>query len=101
MSDDASAGGLIIRILGEGQYDVAEGALDRLNELDAAVEAAIEAGDEEQFRPALLALLDGVRTVGVAHALDSIDESDLILPDGEASIDEVRELLADDGLIPG
>ena len=92
---------MIIRILGEGQYDVADTALERLNELDAAVEAAIESGDEAMFRPALHALLDGVRTVGVAHALDSLDESDLILPDGESSIDEVRELLADDGMIPG
>ncbi len=92
---------MIIRILGEGQYDVADTALERLNELDAAVEAAIETGDEATFRPALHALLDGVRTVGTPHALDAIDESDLILPDGESSIDEVRELLADDGLIPG
>ncbi|MDO9455838.1 hypothetical protein [Nocardioides sp.] len=93
--------GLIIRILGEGQYDVADTALDRLNELDAAVEAAIAADDEATFRPALLALLEGVRTVGVAHAVDALDESDLILPDGDSSIEEVRELLADDGLIPG
>ena len=92
---------LIVRILGEGQYDVAEEALDRLNELDAVVEAAIEAGDEATFRPALHALLDGVRTVGVAHAVDDIHESDLILPHPDASIGEVREFLADDGLIPG
>ncbi len=92
---------MIIRILGEGQYDVAETALDKLNELDAAVEAAVETTDEATFRPALLALLEGVRTVGVAHAADSLDESDLILPPDDASIDEVRELLADDGLIPG
>lgn len=94
-------GGLIIRILGEGQFDVSEGALDHLNELDAAVEAAIEADDEATFRPALHALLEGVRTVGVQHQVDELDESDLILPDGDASIAEVRELLADDGLIPG
>ncbi|MFB9314477.1 PspA-associated protein PspAA [Nocardioides plantarum] len=93
--------GLIVRILGEGQYDVAATALDRLNELDAAVESAVAAGDEESFRPALLALLDGVRTVGVPHAADALDESDLILPHGESSLDEVRDLLADDGLIPG
>ena len=58
--------GMIVRILGEGQYDVADDALDRLNELDAAVEAAVESGDEAAFAPALAALLDGVRTVGVA-----------------------------------
>lgn len=101
--DDAGKGsnGLIIRILGEGQYDVSADALTHLNELDSAVEAAIEADDEATFRPALVALLDGVRTVGVAHAADSLDESDLILPPDDASIEEVRELLADDGLIPG
>ncbi len=93
--------GLIVRILGEGQYDVADSALDRLNELDGAVETAIAAGDEAAFRTALSALLEGVRTVGVAHAADALDESDLILPPEDASIDEVREMLADDGLIPG
>ena len=58
---------MIVRILGEGQYDVADDALDRLNELDAAVEAAVEAGDEAAFAAALGQLLDGVRTVGVAR----------------------------------
>ena len=92
---------MIIRILGEGQYDVSDEALDRLNELDSGVETAVESGDEEAFGTALAALLDGVRTVGVAHDLDSLDESDLILPPSDATIDEVRELLNDDGLIPG
>ncbi len=92
---------LIIRILGEGQYDVADHAIDKLNELDATLEAAVEKGDEASFRDALGALLDGVRTVGVAHPLDSLDESDLILPPPDATIEQVRELLAGDGLIPG
>ena len=92
---------MIVRILGEGQYDVADAALDRLNTLDSAVEAAVEANDETSFAAALTELLEGVRTVGVAHPLDSLDESDLILPPSDATIDEVRELLQDDGLIPG
>jgi hypothetical protein len=99
MSD--APGNLIIRILGEGQYDVAESALDRLNELDDAVEAAIDAGDDAAFRAAFDALLDGVRTIGVTHDLQDIHESDLILPHGDASMAEVRDFLADDGLIPG
>jgi len=92
---------VIIRILGEGQYDVSDSALDRLNELDAIVESAVEAHNEPAFRDALHALLDGVRTVGVAHDIDALDESDLILPPSDATIDEVRQLLEDDGLIPG
>ena len=92
---------MIIRILTEGQYDVADHALDRLNELDSTLEAAVEAGDEAAFASALTELLDGVRTVGVAHPADSLDESDLILPPADATIDQVREMLNEDGLIPG
>ncbi|GAA0972117.1 hypothetical protein ENKNEFLB_01487 [Nocardioides aquaticus] len=92
---------MIVRILGEGQYDVADAALDRLNDLDGAVERAVEAGDEAAFEAALAALLDGVRTVGVPHDLDSLDESDLILPPADADIAQVRDLLGDEGLIPG
>jgi hypothetical protein len=92
---------VIIRILGEGQYDVADHALDRLNELDSPLETAVETGDEGAFAAALAELLSGVRTVGVAHPTDSLDESDLILPPADATIDQVREMLNDDGLIPG
>jgi hypothetical protein len=92
---------VIVRILGEGQYDVGDEALDRLNELDSVVEAAVESGDTEAFRVALGELLAGVRAVATAHDADSLDESDLILPPADASIDEVRELLDDEGLIPG
>lgn len=92
---------MIVRILGEGQLDVAESDMDGLNELDSAVERAVESGDLEAFGRALSALLDRVRAVGVAHDLDSLDESDLILPPSDATLDEVRQLLDDDGLIPG
>lgn len=92
---------MIVRILGEGQFDVTDEALATLNELDAAVEAAVAAADEDAFRGALEALLTGVREHGSAHAADSLDESDLILPPSDATIDEVRAMLNDDGLIPG
>lgn len=92
---------MIVRILGEGQLQVADGELDRLNELDAAVEAAVEADDEAAFGPSLQALLDHVRSVGEPLADDSLEDSDLILPMSDATIDEVRKMLADDGLIPG
>jgi hypothetical protein len=75
--------------------------LDALNALDGAVEQAVAAGDEEAFATALGALLDGVRRSGAPLPDDSLDDSDLILPPSDATIDEVRELLDDDGLIPG
>ena len=92
---------MIIRILGEGQYEVADEAMDELNELDSVVESAVRAGNEPAFADALLALLDGVRRMGTAHDVDSLDSSDLILPMRDASLAEAQEMLADDGLIPG
>jgi hypothetical protein len=92
---------MIVRILGEGQYDVSDAALDSLNALDAAVEAAIEGEDEAAFATTLAALLDGVRSAGVPRDAEALDESDLILPPADATIAEVKDLLGDDGLIPG
>ncbi len=92
---------MIVRILGEGQLEVADTELETLNELDRLVEAAIEAEDETAFSAALSALLDGVRRSGNPVPEDSLDDSDLILPPSDATIDEVRHLLEGDGLIPG
>jgi hypothetical protein len=92
---------VIVRILGEGQLDVPDAQLERLNELDAVVESAVEAGDEAAFEQALAALLDGVRQVGTPVPADSLDDSDLILPPPDSTIHEVRELLSGEGLIPG
>ena len=92
---------MIVRILGEGQYDVPDDKLDTLNELDAAVEGSVEAGDTESFDRALGALLAGVRAAAVPHEAGSLDTSDLILPHADASLEEVRDLLSGDGLVPG
>jgi len=92
---------MIVRIMGEGQREVGEEHLDRLNELDAAVERAVKAGDEVGFRSALTALVEGVRDAGTPLADDALVDSDLLLPPADATIDEVRELLDEDGLIPG
>jgi hypothetical protein len=92
---------VIIRILGEGQLEVPDDQVDALNALDSAVEDAVNEGDEGAFSAALGALLDGVRSVGTPLADDSLEDSELILPPADATIDEVRSLLSDDGLIPG
>jgi hypothetical protein len=92
---------VIVRILGEGQFDLSDDAVSALNDLDAEVESAIEAGDDVAFRAALASLLDGVRTAGVPHEAESLDASDLILPMADASLAEVKDMLSGDGLIPG
>lgn len=92
---------MIIRILSEGQYDVPDDEVDGLNILDENLEHAVDSDDEKEFSAALEALLSKVRTVGTPVPLEDIVESDLLLPFGDASVEEVRELLGDEGLIPG
>ena len=91
---------MIVRILGEGQWDVPETQLEALNALDAGLEAAIEAGDQARFVAGLTALLDAVRQQGTRLEDDALVDSDLILPMSDASLEEVRALLTDEGLIP-
>jgi hypothetical protein len=92
---------MIVRISGEGQFDVPEGRVDELNRLDDDLTKAVDANDEAQFKTALEALLASVRTAGSELPPDWIGPSDLVLPSPDATIHEVREVLGDEGLIPG
>jgi hypothetical protein len=92
---------MIVRILGEGQLDVPDGELAALNALDDDLQSAVESSDESTFTSSLSALLSRVREVGRPLPDDEIVPSELVLPAGDATLAEVRELLSDDGLIPG
>ncbi|MFA7762954.1 PspA-associated protein PspAA [Streptomyces sp. NRRL S-448] len=92
---------MIVRIMGEGQVEVADSHFPELNKLDDELLAEMESGDEEGFRRTLGALLDAVRRLGAPLPDDALEPSELILPGDDAALDEVRELLSDDGLIPG
>ncbi|HYO38152.1 MAG TPA: hypothetical protein VER39_00695 [Nocardioidaceae bacterium] len=92
---------MIVRILTEGQWQVSEDRLAELNQLDAAVEQAVASEDVAAFDSSLDALLHAVRTGGEPLPVDVLHDSDLILPPADATIEEVRALLGDEGLIPG
>jgi hypothetical protein len=91
---------MIVRILGEGQYDVADERIGELNELDDRLLSAVESDDAVAFAPALHALLDAVRRVGNQVVDHMLVASDLVLPDADADLARVRSLLSDEGLIP-
>ena len=91
---------MIVRILGEGQWELDDAHLEALNALDTSVEQAIEAGDQAAFARGLVALLDVVRQQGTRLEDDSLVESELILPMSDASLEEVRAMLTEEGLVP-
>ncbi|GAB2860455.1 hypothetical protein GCM10022221_70050 [Actinocorallia aurea] len=91
---------MIVRIMGEGQLQVADGDLPELNKLDDTLESTIEGKDDAAFRAAFTALLERVRELGTPLPDDSLEASELILPPADAHIDDVRSMLGDSGLIP-
>jgi hypothetical protein len=91
---------MIVRISGEDQYRlVTEDG--HLNELDNAVLAAVQAGDEDAFRRTYDELLQFVRANGTPVGEDEIETSDLILPPADLSLAEASEEFTGEGLIPG
>jgi hypothetical protein len=92
---------MIVRISGEGQFEVPEGHVEELNRLDEGLTKAVDSDDEGQFKSALEALLGSIRTAGEELPADYLGPSDLVLPSPDSSIHEVREVLGDEGLIPG
>lgn len=93
---------MIVRILNEGQWQLANDALPDLNRLDDAVEDAVRTDDEAELASALGALLDEVRRKGTPVPDEQIADSDLILPEADATLADIRELLSSsgEGLVP-
>ena len=95
---------MIIRILGEGQFRLDDSVMGELNLSDDRVQAAIEADDEVLLGEALTGLLETIRQ-GEPLADDDLSDSDLIVPDSAATVEDVRAMLASsgstEGLIPG
>ena len=91
---------MIVRILGEGQLRVDDTIAANLHALDADVEAAVEHDDQAALARALTALLECARQ-GTQLPPDSLEPSDVIIPHEDATIEEVRDLLTGEGLIPG
>jgi hypothetical protein len=91
---------VIARISTEGQYRLSEDDAEQLNELDNAVVAAVDAGDEEAFTERFSEMLDFVRQRGDVLGDDELEESDVILPPPDTTLDEAAHEFTGEGLIP-
>jgi hypothetical protein len=94
---------MIVRILNEGQWQLSDDAVRALDSLDDAVEQAVAAGDQGQLTKALHTLLDRIRTAGTRVPDEELEDSDLILPAADSTLEDVQQLLSEseEGLIPG
>jgi signal transduction histidine kinase len=90
---------MIVRIQGEGQWELSGAQLDELDAIDNQMLEEIDHHDDSRFQQLLDQMLDYVRTNGRRLAPEEIVESNLILPPADATVDEVKALFTDEGLI--
>ncbi|TMK45886.1 MAG: hypothetical protein E6G66_12325 [Actinobacteria bacterium] len=87
---------MIVRVLGDGQYELDDVEADEFTSLDDALGRHVEEGDEEAYRRDLASLLDYVHRNGTAVSDDEFRPSDQVLPDPTSSLAEVQALLEDE-----
>jgi hypothetical protein len=88
---------VIVRILGEGQYEVDDSQRGALDQLDDALMATVDGGDEAGFATALGTLVSEVRRTGTPLDDDAFTPSDLVVPFVDATLEETKGLLAQPG----
>jgi chromosome condensin MukBEF complex kleisin-like MukF subunit len=91
---------MIVRLMGEGQFEVDEEVAKGLNDLDEQAAQALEAGDEARLSELLRRMAEAVRTNGARVPDEALEGSDAIVPPDDLSLDEARQLFEDEGLIP-
>jgi hypothetical protein len=91
---------VIVRISGEGQFELPDSDAERLNELDNRAVSAVEEGDETGFQELWTQMLELVQTDGKPLDDDELVESDVILPPPDITFDEAQAEFTGEGLIP-
>jgi hypothetical protein len=91
---------VIVRIMGEGQYRLADDVRERVNDLDNAVAAAVDGDDEDAFHAAFEEMLDVIRKEGEHLGDEEIETSDVIVPPADTSMAEATAEFSGEGLIP-
>ncbi len=90
---------MIVRILGEGQFEVPEQKIGELRDLDEAVAEAVDTADREKYTQCVSELVAGIHRIGRRLPSEHLGPSDLVLPGPHTSLEEVRDLLREEGLL--
>ena len=91
---------MIVRVIGEGQYEVGDDLLTRLNELDRQALEALDREDEGELDGFLNEMARLVREQGRRLADEEIVPSDVIVPPSDLTLEETRRLVTEEGFLP-
>lgn len=88
---------MIVRISGEGQYELDDAAAHHLDALDTDLTDALHAGDEPRFHRGLHEAIGFIRSQGTPVAADQVVPSQVIIPPEDVTMEEARRFFSDDG----
>ena len=91
---------MIVRLMGEAQFEAPDDLQAELNRLDNEAVQAVQSEDEARLRSLLEQMAQLVRERGERLPDDDLSASDLLVPPSDLSLEEARELFSGDGLIP-
>lgn len=91
---------MIVRLMGEGQFEVGEELLPTLNELDDRAMAAADADDEPELDRVLEDMWKLVLAEGERLPDEALDTSDVVIPPSDLTLEETTRLFSEQGLIP-
>ena len=90
---------MIVRIMGQGQYNVDNTLVKQLNAIDNRIINHISGEDKDGFREDLAELISLVRDKGVLLDPAKIVQSDIIVPPEDLTFDEASLIFKGHGLI--
>ena len=91
---------MIVRVMGEGQFEIDDEVAKGLNELDEQAERALRSEDQEQLAELLERMAEAVRTNGARLPDEDLSPSEGIVPPPDLTLEEAKELFEGEGLIP-
>lgn len=91
---------MIVRLMGEGQYEFDKKHLDAINKIDNNIVKIVSDRDEIAFKAEFKKLTDYVRKNGKKVPHEIIKPSDIIIPPADITLEEARKIFKGEGLIP-
>jgi hypothetical protein len=91
---------VIVRLMGEGQFELGDELLSTLNEIDDRAMAAVDAKDEPELDRLLEDMWKLVLAEGRRLPDEALDTSDVVIPPSDLTLDETTRLFSEQGLIP-
>ena len=91
---------MIVRVIGEGQYEVEDALMERLNALDREAVDALERNDEQSLDRSLDAMSTLVQEQGRRLPDEELTVSQIVIPPSDLTLEETRKLVSEQGFLP-